>query len=101
MIIFTVKASILLLYLKIFMPIRKMGVLSVNIYVVLIYYILFYVIITFLTIFQCSPKEKAWNLLILDGYCLDINAATLASGIINIISDFALLLLPQGVIWKL
>lgn len=63
--------------------------------------LVYYTIMTFLSIFVCTPREKYWNLLITNGHCIDINATVAASAIVNCLSDFVILLLPQGVIWRL
>lgn len=62
---------------------------------------IFYLIDTIFSIIMCSPREKIWNLLMTDGHCFDGNALFMASGIFNVLSDFAILLLPAIPIWRL
>ena len=62
---------------------------------------LFYSIDTFFEIFLCNPRQKIWNLLITDGHCFDQTAAYMATGIFNVVSDFAILVLPIWPVWKL
>lgn len=62
---------------------------------------LFYLILMFFTIFQCSPRENIWNKLATTGYCYNIDAIDKATGVINVITDFAILILPLSSIWKL
>lgn len=62
---------------------------------------IFHLITTFITIFPCNPREKFWNVLITDGHCLNMDVVNIAASVINSVSDFVILLLPQGVIWKL
>lgn len=62
---------------------------------------MFYTAVTFGEIFLCSPREKYWNVLITYGRCGNAYTANTGSGAINAFSDIILLLLPQGVIWKL
>ena len=62
---------------------------------------LFYFILMFFTIFQCSPRENIWNKLATTGSCYNIDAIDKATGVFNVISDFAVLILPLSSIWKL
>lgn len=62
---------------------------------------IFYITATFFAIFQCSPREKIWNTLETDGYCYDVDAFEKASGVFNIASDFAILILPMPSVWRL
>lgn len=96
-----IKISILLQYLKIFIPVRRTTVMVRGSYLVIWITIIFYLITTFFIIFACSPREKFWNRLIADGHCFNIDIINIITAIINCISDFIILLLPQGVIWKL
>lgn len=96
-----IKISIVLQYLKVFMPVRKTTFMVLGCYVVIGITIIFYFITTFFEIFACTPREKYWDRLITGGHCFNINAITINTAIINCISDFVILLLPQGVIWKL
>ena len=48
----------------------------------------------------CRPREKIWNQY-LPGHCYDGNTSYLASGFFNVISDFAILLLPLPALWSL
>lgn len=100
--VFVIKLSILLQYLKIFVPSRQRNLTmfwAVNIIIGLNF--IFYMAITFIEIFLCSPREKAWNVFIKTGHCLDANTANVSAAAVNCFSDFVILLLPQGVIWTL
>jgi len=100
--IFLVKASILLQYLRVFVPNRRANwSLYIAIHVVLWSSFIFYVAILFVQIFICHPRERIWNLLITTGHCLNGEASSLATGIFNIISDFSILILPMVPIFKL
>ena len=96
-----VKLSLLLQYLKIFVPVRNYSLMVVFTYFVIWSTSIFYLITTFFEIFACSPREKFWNRLITDGHCFDMNVINITAASINCISDFVILLLPQGVIWRL
>jgi len=62
-----------------------------------IVWIILWMIGTYLATFLvCVPAEKIWT-----ENCAPTKAVTVATGVVNIISDFALLLLPQFIIWTL
>ncbi|KAL4886150.1 hypothetical protein BJY04DRAFT_213684 [Aspergillus karnatakaensis] len=61
-----------------------------------------YFIGAFLKAFQCKPVSAAWNLLDDTGTCShDLFAMLVVEGVINVVSDIAILVLPQGRIWGL
>ena len=62
--------------------------------------LLAYTITLFITIFDCSPIEKSWNLGI-QGHCLPPKGLPYASGAINVVSDLYVLILPIFPIWGL
>lgn len=69
---------------------------------VLIWGNLAFYISTWLTIiFQCIPQEKIWNPDYQGGHCINYDVAALATGSVNVISDFLILLLPLLAIWRL
>lgn len=51
-------------------------------------------------IFQCVPIRSGWSPNV-KGTCIDFGAATLATGIINVVTDLILITLPIPVIWNL
>lgn len=63
--------------------------------------VLFYFIDTIFEIVICNPREKIWNPLMTTGYCFNTNAAFQATGIFNVLSDFAILILPISSVWHL
>lgn len=97
--IFITKLSILLQYLRIFVPNRSgpaYYIAQVLIWANLIVYLVF----AFAALFQCSPRERIWNRLV-PGTCLDFGAILVGGGIINVISDFSILALPLTSTWRL
>ena len=54
----------------------------------------------FFDIFQCVPISSAWNPSE-TGKCLPYGALVLAMGIVNIITDVIMLVLPMPLLWKL
>ncbi|KAI3331630.1 hypothetical protein HD806DRAFT_477917 [Xylariaceae sp. AK1471] len=55
---------------------------------------------TFVTIFQCNPVSYAWDTN-QPGHCINYGTSQLASGVINIITDILILVMPIPLIWKL
>lgn len=51
-------------------------------------------------IFACWPREAIWNPFV-KGKCINTCATMIASSVINIISDFTILILPLLSIWSL
>ena len=97
-----VRLSILLQYLRIFAPTRRNNTLVFwGSHLLIWVNFVFYVIITFLEIFACSPIEKAWNPLIIDGHCYSIFAIYIAAAAVNTVSNFLIFCLPHSVIWNL
>lgn len=99
---FFARLSILLQYSRIFNPTGRANLplfLAIRICIASVF--IFYFVRMFIDIFQCNPREKFWNPLITTGHCLDGKAASKASGIFNVISDFAILIMPMPILWKL
>ncbi|KAL7621866.1 hypothetical protein AAE478_007366 [Parahypoxylon ruwenzoriense] len=101
-VVLTIKAAILLEWMRIFVPhgVRNKffwicnGILCAN--------TIFYIVVLFLVNFACVPVEKNWNPLYVGGSCpVNTNAVNLASAALNLCSDIFILLLPQRVIWGL
>ena len=101
-VIFFIKLSILLQYLRIFRPTRQGNMfLYVGVQVCIWSTFLFYFVDTIFEIIMCLPREKIWNPLMTTGHCFNTNAAFQATGIFNVLSDFAILLLPIPSVWRL
>ncbi|KAI1380116.1 hypothetical protein F4677DRAFT_251415 [Hypoxylon crocopeplum] len=101
-VVLTIKAAILLEWVRIFIPygIRNRffwlcyGVLGIN--------TVFYIITLFVMNFACVPVEKNWNPLYVGGTCaINTQAVNIASAVLNLCSDIFILLLPQRIIWGL
>ena len=95
-ILFT-KASILILYLRVFNPVHRTVII---LHVVLWANFTFYFTATFVEAFPCVPIRKVWYPL-LEGHCFDQLAGQTASAAINTFSDFVILLVPIANIWGL
>lgn len=97
-----VKLSILLQYLRVFVPFREGSLpLFTAIHACIWGTVIFYLLEIFTLIFQCNPREKIWNPLITTGHCLNSIALYQASGVFNVLSDFAILTLPLPTVWNL
>lgn len=62
---------------------------------------MFYLVSAVFQIAMCKPREKFWDPLIRSGHCFDYFASYQASGIFNVVSDFAILILPMFPLWSL
>ncbi|KAL8784269.1 MAG: hypothetical protein Q9195_009105 [Heterodermia aff. obscurata] len=92
--IILIKVSILLQYLRIFVPNRKADMpLYILIHACIWMNVIYYITNLFLTIFACTPRRKLWDPLT-SGECIDVNALYQSSGVINAVSDFMILILP-------
>lgn len=100
--VFFIKLSILLQYLRIFVPNRK-GNMSLFVAIQSCVWSCFimYLVATICAIAQCVPREKIWNPLMTTGHCINNSAAYLSTAIFNVITDFAILILPMPSLWKL
>ena len=55
---------------------------------------------TILTWTKCNPREKNWTPS-LDGHCIGIDELGISSGTVNVVSDFAMFILPLPIIRRL
>lgn len=94
-----IKATILLLYLRVFTP-RRWTPLDYTIRVFIVIVVLFPASISVAKIFECTPRARIWNNTI-QGTCIGLAAMLNASGIFNIIFDVVILLVPIPALWKL
>lgn len=99
--ILILKFSVLLQYRRIFVPAKKTNYMYWGTHALTGLIFVYYILVTFFEIFECNPRAKAWNPLIQGGHCFDSMAIIVSAGYFNAITDFLILLLPQGVIWRL
>ena len=95
--IYLVKATILLLYLRIFGIKRKVRRL---IQALLIILFLYYVSSIGAKAAICMPLEKLWNPM-LKGRCINNTVFLLTDCAVSIVSDLTILILPMPLIWGL
>jgi hypothetical protein len=90
------KSSILLFYLR--FPSSRAFQLAT--YTVLITSVGYTTSGVFVFTYNCSPMEKSWDRN-LEGSCIDSAAALLARAVLNVATDFAILLLPVWLLWPI
>lgn len=99
--ILLLKITILLQYIRVFCPAGDRNFTywasQVTLYTNVVYYVAF----TFLQIFSCSPREKFWDKTIMEGHCIDVFAVNVSGAIVCLVSDVAILSIPQRVVMKL
>lgn len=96
---FLTKASILLLYLRIFSTSNKTR-LAYVIHTVMAATFGLYFAQFFVTLLGCIPRKKLWNPSV-TGHCINLNLALEFSGAFNVGADFLILFLPLHSIWRL
>ncbi|KAI0444954.1 hypothetical protein F4803DRAFT_509652 [Xylaria telfairii] len=96
------KLAILMDWLRIFLLPGQRNVMFWSIHALMWSNAVYYISGTFLEIFRCSPRQKIWDPLFVGGTCpINIDANNFVSTIINLVSDLAILAIPQFVVWKL
>ncbi len=100
--VFFIKLSILLQYLRIFVPSRKANMaMFIAIQVVIWSNFLFYLLDVAFFIGLCKPREKIWQPWLPDGHCFSSDVWNMASGAFNAVSDITILILPMPCLWRL
>ena len=93
------KSAILLLYLRVFSP-RRGDKLDTSIRGFILIICAFYVATSIAKLCQCIPRARIWDKRV-PGHCVSFPALLGSSGLFNIISDVAILLIPIKGIWNL
>lgn len=91
-IIFFAKLSILLLYLRIFVIVtgtKTYYAIHFTIWSIL----LFYLANLPVEIWACTPRRKIWDPTV-EGKCINNDVVLVTGGVMNVVTDFAILLLP-------
>ncbi|KAH8704331.1 hypothetical protein GQ44DRAFT_732480 [Phaeosphaeriaceae sp. PMI808] len=92
-----VKVSILLLYLRLSPYYR----FRIAVWVLMVIVVGYSIVGSFAFLFNCQPIAKSWDVRIMDGKCINLFKIYVAHGILNIITDIAMLLLPIVLVRKL
>ena len=93
------KLAILLQLLDIFVPGRR-GAIYHAIEVLIWFNVLSHSASILAALFQCVPVRKAWNPAT-QGKCIDVRTLLISTAVINVFSDFSVLLAPLFSIWQL
>ncbi|KAI0858072.1 hypothetical protein F4860DRAFT_527435 [Xylaria cubensis] len=93
-----VKLSIIDFYVTLFGTSRNFRTISYSLMVAVGVYCLLVILVAFLL---CRPLAFNWDTTIPGGYCGNRNAAFLASGILNLILDISVIVLPLPMLWGL
>ena len=98
-ILLAAKISILLQFLRIFVPIHR-GVTYWTVHCLIWTNLVFCTIASLVVIFQCHPRAKVWDPSI-SGHCVSGNLLLIISATINVVSDISILVLPIHSIFQL
>ena len=99
--IFFIKLSILLQYLRLFRPMKQGNkFLHIGVHVCLWSCLLFYLLEFIFQVMLCIPRSKISNPLA-GGKCWSSNALLESTGVFNVISNFAIIILPIPSVWDL
>lgn len=97
-----IKVAILINWLRIFVPAGQRNATFWVLHSLIWANILFYVIGTLTEIFRCWPRQKIWDPWFEGGSCpINIEGQNISSSVFNLVSDTAILAMPQWIIWKL
>jgi hypothetical protein len=95
------KASILLEWMRTFVPRGVRNAFYWTCCVTILINTLSNVALTLVEIFACTPRQKYWNRLSVEGKCVNEYAVYGTSCVLNTLVDILILALPQKVIWTL
>ena len=94
---FFIKASILCLYHRIFFVSRRFRIM---LWAVGIFVLGYSVAQTLTAIFACVPIPALWDPSV-KGRCLNVDLAATIMAAFNVLTDFAILILPMPMLWQL
>ena len=92
------KASLLLLYYRLF-SIKQRFRLAIRIGAVIVFCQWFS--LTLVCIFQCTPVKAFWDRNVQGAKCINLPRFTIASGVLNLLTDVLILCLPGPMVWGL
>jgi hypothetical protein len=94
------KAALLLQMQRTFSP-NRTGPVYMSCQILIWSNLAFYTGSFFALVFECVPQERIWNPLIKTGHCIKTGDLLIAMGIINVVSDLMILILPMWAIFHL
>ena len=92
------KASLLLLYYRLFSPSRRFRLAIYNVTAIVFCQ---WFILTLVTIFQCRPVAAFWDPTIQGAECIDLPHFAVVSCVLNLLTDVLILCLPIPMVWGL
>lgn len=95
-----IKPMILFEWMHIFASAGPRNLFNWTCYILSAINVLTYFISIMIDATSCTPREYWWDQTI-EGHCVDTKSLPIATAIINVIVDVFILLLPQGIIWRL
>lgn len=96
-----IKVNILLQYARIFSPKGLRNFTFWASHVLIWLNVVFYLVWTFFSLFQCTPRAKAWDVTIPGKPCMSSAIVSAIGSSLALASDIIVLVLPQRVIWQL
>ncbi|KAI1077213.1 hypothetical protein F5B20DRAFT_552749 [Whalleya microplaca] len=101
-VLLSLKAAILLEWVRVFGPCDRRNMFFWSIYAILGWNTIFYVTMLFVRNLACIPAEKIWNPMFVGGSCrISMKTVNIVSAAVNLFSDIIMLFLPQKAIWRL
>lgn len=91
-----VKIAILVMYCRVF-ALRRFRIAAWVLGSITVTWVLLFFL---LSVFQCTPIERAWDLSI-PGKCLNLRARIIGAAGPNIVTDIVILAMPLREVWKL
>ena len=91
------KLSILAFYLRFVTKWKLKAAIHTVMAIVVIYSLL----LSFAFLYHCRPIKRHWDLTITRGSCVDLLKINILSGVMNILTDFTILVLPILILRKL
>ncbi|KAI8627128.1 hypothetical protein F5Y19DRAFT_465925 [Xylariaceae sp. FL1651] len=95
------KAAIIVELTRIFVPAPTRNLTSYGFRIVLILNSVYYAVATITQNVACTPYRYSWDKTIPGGHCVPLAEVYVASATIDIVTDVAIFILPQQVIWQL
>ena len=104
--LYSVKISILLLYIRIFVNNTESRIFGIRANFRRVCWATIYLVLAYLvaslsaTVAQCIPAAKIFNKNV-PGHCINLGSFWYANGIFNVITDIIMLAMPQYQVYKL
>lgn len=95
------KTCIIIEWIRIFVPGRQRNVFFWSAWSLIALNASFYFAAVTAGNLSCTPFNAIWDITVPERKCLNVKALELAAAVIDLISDVAITILPQQVIWRL